>query len=70
MRVALSFKVGVLAEDVEGLSRASSEQFETNTDTYSVLMMFVLLGGLLLFALLAPFELRRMSRTVTHPAQT
>ena len=67
--VALSFKVGTLAEDFDGLSDASRVKFETDTHTYSILMTFMLLGGLLLFVLMAPFELRRISRTVTHPAR-
>ena len=62
--------MGTLSEACDGLSDASRGQFETDTYTYSVLMTFTLIGGLLLFALMAPFELRRISRTVTYPART
>ena len=50
----------------ERLSEAFLKQFEANTATYSALMVFTLLGGLLLFVLMAPFELARMRHKVTR----
>ena len=58
---ALSFKVGTLTQDADGgFCNASRELLQTNTGIYSVLMMFALLGGLLLFALMAPFEMSKL----------
>ena len=68
--LVLSFKLGTLTEDLDGLSDASRARFETNSGIYSVLMTLALLGGVMLFVLMAPFELRRMSRKVTLPPRT
>ena len=68
--LVLSFKLGNLTEDLDGLSNASRARFETSTGIYSFLMTLALLGGVLLFVLMAPFELRRISRKVNLPPRT
>ena len=69
--LALSFKLSTLADDlgddVDGLSATFREQFEADTTTYSILMLVAILGGALLFVLMAPFEIARIGRQVTHP---
>ena len=71
--LALSFKLKLLADDlgddVGGLSATFREQFEADIATYSVLMVFAILSGLLLFVLMAPFEISRTRRQVTHLRQ-
>ena len=71
MVLALSFKLNTLADelgdDLDGLSVTFREQFEANTTTYSILMIVAILGDVLLFVLMAPFEFTRIWRQVTHP---
>ena len=68
---ALSFKLSTLTDDLgddlDGLSATFREQFEADTTTYSILMVVAILGGVLLFVLMAPFEMARIGRQVTHP---
>ena len=70
--LARSFKLSTLHE-VEGvdegscLSEWSKTQLEADESAYSVLMVCSILGCSLLFVLMAPFELARMHRKVTHP---
>ena len=68
---ALSFKLSTLTDDLgddlDGLSVTFREQFEADTTTYSILMVVAILGGVLLFVLMAPFEIARIGRQVTHP---